>query len=67
MADEYHVADPTLDAVLDFCALGQIDGSHHKTWVIDQIARTILGDKYDEFVEWYEQDGEYEWEIGIAP
>lgn len=50
---------------------GQIDGSHHKMWVIDQMIRVLLGeDKYGKFIESYETpDGEdyYTWDIGIAP
>ena len=51
---------------------GQIDGSHHKMWVIDQMVRALCGTKeeYTEWVKTYETpDGEdyYEWDIGIAP
>ena len=46
---------------------GQIDGAHHKAWVIDQMVRSILGDSYEAFVADYENDGEYEWDKGIAP
>lgn len=55
---------------------GQIDGSHHKMWVIDQLVRTLCGDKehYEEFVKEYEHsdieddyDEYYEWDVGIAP
>ena len=46
---------------------GQIDGYHHKTWVIDQIIRELLGTEYDNFIKEYEEDGEYTWDIGIAP
>ena len=46
---------------------GQIDGNHHKTWVIDQIIRELLGTEYDNFIKEYEEDGEYTWDIGIAP
>lgn len=46
---------------------GQIDGAHHKTWVIDQIIRELLGTEYDNFIKEYEEDGEYTWDIGIAP
>ena len=46
---------------------GQIDGVHHKTWVIDQIIRELLGTEYDNFIKEYEEDGEYTWDIGIAP
>ena len=47
---------------------GQIDGDHHKAWVIDQMVREILGEKeYEKFVKDYEAGGEYEWDKGIAP
>lgn len=51
---------------------GQIDGDHHKIWVIDQMVRALTGDKYNEFVKEYETDeetGEKEWvwKNGIAP
>ncbi len=51
----------------------QIDGSHHKMWVIDQMVRALTGDDYQAFVEAYQEpeddDGEmmYEWDEGIAP
>lgn len=50
---------------------GQIDGGHHKMWVIDQMCHHILGDDYDAFVASYEngEDGPqtYEWNTGITP
>lgn len=46
---------------------GQIDGSHHRVWVIDQMVRSLLENDYDAWVETYEEDGEYEWDTGIAP
>lgn len=52
---------------------GQIDGSHHKMWVIDQMVRNLLGNE-EEYRDWVEayttplDDGDYyEWDIGIAP
>lgn len=50
----------------------QIDGSHHKMWVIDQMIRMLLGkEKYKLWVETYEtplDNGDYYlWETGIAP
>ncbi|GAB1642515.1 hypothetical protein [Krasilnikovia sp. MM14-A1259] len=50
---------------------GQIDGEHHKTWVIDQIVRTLAGDRYEQLIVAY-RDGEdgpesYSWDEGIAP
>ncbi len=48
---------------------GQIDGGHHKAWVIDQTVRKLTGERYEEWVrdrkagedgpetyEWYEGD-----------
>jgi hypothetical protein len=50
---------------------GQIDGGHHKMWVIDQMVRTLLGnEEYEEWVKSYETpDGEdyWTWDTGIAP
>jgi len=49
----------------------QIDGSHHKEWVIDQMVRELSGDQYNKFVADH-NDGEdgpetYAWSEGIAP
>jgi hypothetical protein len=52
---------------------GQIDGNHHKTWVIDQMVRALLGDigRYAQWIKDYEYDEEtgeeYDWDCGIAP
>lgn len=50
---------------------GSIDGGHHKMWVIDQMLRALLGDKYEEHIEHYREgeDGPdtYAWDEGIAP
>ena len=50
---------------------GSTDGSHHKTWVIDQMVRVLAGDRYDEIVAQAKagEDGPdtYEWDTGIAP
>ena len=46
---------------------GQVDGAHHKAWVIDQMVQALTGDRYDRWVEEYTDDGEYEWDTGIAP
>lgn len=50
---------------------GQIDGSHHKAWVIDQIVRVLAGEGYDEIIR-KACDGKYGpetygWDVGIAP
>lgn len=52
---------------------GQIDGDHHKAWVIDQMVRALCKTEhaYNVWVESYqapEEDGDYyEWDTGIAP
>lgn len=52
---------------------GQIDGDHHKMWVIDQMVRCLCGseEKYKKWVEEYEtpltDDDYYSWDVGIAP
>lgn len=52
---------------------GDIDGAHHKMWVIDQMVRALCDDKaaYDAWVKEYEQgdemDAPVEWDTGIAP
>ena len=55
-------------------AYSQIDGAHHKAWVIDQMVRRLLGDD-DEYKKWVEDacEGEngapnvYDWDEGIPP
>lgn len=52
---------------------GQIDGSHHRVWVIDQMVRALCGsdEEYTKWVQAYTaplDDGDYyEWDTGIAP
>ena len=52
---------------------GQIDGDHHKAWVIDQMVKCLCGsdEAYDEWIQQYESpemDGEgYDWDPGVAP
>lgn len=48
------------------------DGEHHKTWVIDQMLRTLLGDDdYAVAITEYRAGEEgpetYEWDTGVAP
>jgi hypothetical protein len=52
---------------------GQIDGDHHKTWVIDQMVRAFVGSN-EAYEVWVAKakagdDGPetYEWDEGIAP
>jgi len=50
---------------------GGIDGDHHKTWVIDQVARVLKGGDYYQWVidMCAGEDGPdtYHWDDGIAP
>lgn len=77
--------DKDLDKVLDNLKLsvkerevvdillqyGDVDGAHHKMWVIDQAVRKIAGEHYDEviYAANYGEDGAntYNWDEGIAP
>ena len=52
-------------------SFGGIDGEHHKTWVIDQVVRSLTGENYKNWVKAV-KDGEdgpdtYAWKTGIAP
>jgi hypothetical protein len=52
---------------------GNMDGSHHRKWAIDQMVRALCGDEqtYNKWVDAYcEDEGDpdaYEWDEGIAP
>lgn len=67
MAEQERIA-AALEVTRDY---GQTDGAHHKAWVIDQMIRKLLGDRYEEWVLSYRlgEDGPdtYEWDEGIAP
>lgn len=54
---------PLIEKALEIAKDGQIDGAHHKTWIIDQMVRALTGNGYKAFVQAY--DGE--WDEGIAP
>lgn len=48
--------------------VGQVDGAHHKQWVIDQMVQSLTGDQYDSFVQIYEMlCGPGSWDIGTPP
>jgi hypothetical protein len=75
MDDAHNRIDAALDIAHEY---GQIDGAHHKAWVIDQMVRSLLGEHYNEWVHGYcfdeateeqqdNDDPEYEWDEGIAP
>lgn len=40
---KYHNYSPTDWAMEFISSYGQIDGAHHKTWVLDQVARILMG------------------------
>lgn len=50
---------------------GGIDGDHHKAWVIDQMVRTLAGERYEEVVSEAKAGAEgpetYDWDVGITP
>lgn len=48
---------------------GQIDGAHHKQWVIDQMLRACLSEQeYRDWVNEMNSDPDYDpWDEGIAP
>lgn len=37
-----------------FFKYGQIDGSHHKAWAIDQAVRELTGDRYEDLIDHYQ-------------
>ena len=59
------------EALIIVMRFGGIDGVHHKTWVIDQMVRALLGDQYETWVRehnaGYDGPDTYAWEEGIAP
>lgn len=52
---------------------GNIDGEHHKQWLIDQIVRTLCEteDAYNTWINNFKSGEEgpdtYEWDVGIPP
>lgn len=47
---------------------GMIDGDHHKQWVIDQMLRIILSERYEEVIKEYNSNTKYEcWDEGCGP
>lgn len=59
---EYQKLIKKVDAAINIInKYGMIDGAHHKQWVIDQVARKLLGG-FD-YKIWADKD----WDEGIAP
>jgi hypothetical protein len=92
VVDEFKDRSQTEWAKFWIYRYAQIDGAHHKLWVLDQVQRILCGTKvvvseaswdnghkeyryklhepskeYLDWVEEYEDDGEYEWDTGINP
>lgn len=63
--------DRIVAALLIIHDIGDVDGAHHKQWVLDQVVRTLMGDGYDQWVAAHceGEDGPqtYGWDTGIAP
>lgn len=45
---------------------GNIDGAHHKQWVLDKCMRIALRHRYSEWVRQRKEEG-YDWDEGIPP
>lgn len=58
VADLENKIECALEIIVNY---GLTDGAHHKMWVIDQVARKLLGD-FDYGI-WVDED----WDKGIAP
>lgn len=71
LTEEYSTAGESVDQIAAALELvheyAQIDGDHHKAWVLDQIVRILTGPAYVEWVKAYERGGEWNWDEGIAP
>lgn len=52
-------------------AYSQVDGDHHKAWVLDEIMRALAGEHYGRVVELHNvgEDGpdSYTWNCGFPP
>lgn len=48
------------------CQFGQIYGAHHRLWVIDQMLRALLEERYDEAIAEI-SDENSPWDVGIEP
>ena len=61
-----------IQAAIDLAVrFGGIDGTHHKSWVIDQMVRVLAGNSYADIVRdaCLGKDGPdtYSWDEGIPP
>jgi len=47
---------------------GDIDGAHHKQWLLDQVLQALLGDEYLAWLAETNKDpSDFVWDEGIAP
>jgi hypothetical protein len=50
---------------------GQVEGEHHKAWVIDQVTRALFGEAYEKYVAAYKKGdagpNTHEWNESVAP
>lgn len=69
MNKRQELGDRITNALIVAYDWGDIDGAHHKQWVIDQMVRELLGSE-ENYLKWragYEQGGDYFWDEGTAP
>ena len=69
----YKRHEERVDEALAFLGQGNVDGAHHKDWIIDQLLRILVGSEED-YEKWVKDfcDGEdgpetYAWDEGVAP
>lgn len=59
------------DAIKVIVDYGDIDGSHHKQWILDQALRYLMGNEYQEWRDRYDlamARNDYSiWDEGVAP
>ena len=64
-------AEKISEAVKMAVRYGQVDGTHHKAWVIDQMVRILCGNDYEQTIrDSYDSEygsETYGWDEGIAP
>ena len=64
--NELNVGNPAQRACALALNFGDIDGAHHKQWVIDQMLRILAGNAYHHIIATYQAKG-YDWDTGIEP
>lgn len=69
LADSPYKDTTPAELALEFIQnYGGIDGAHHKTWVLDQVARILNGSPIEDLrrAEWDDTPAEYRFEIGAS-